>query len=486
MTGAMTGSSYSVLVTAMGVGTFLTLQGQLSVGSLIAFFELVWFMVTAVEEFAKIVPRFQQAAAGMRRVQELLAERADVTDATDAKPLPPLAHAIRFDNVSFGYGGSDSILTDVNLTIPARRSVAIVGPSGCGKTTMLGLLMRLHDASTGSVTFDGWDVRGVTQASLRAQIGVVLQESGLFNLTVRESIRLGRPDATDEEVEAAARDADMHDTVRRLPQGYETPVGERGVRLSGGQRQRIALARALVRRSPILILDEPTSALDAESEAAVLATLDRLALDRTVVLVTHRLASVANFDQIIVLDDGRVVERGTHEELLALNGTYSRVWQRQTGFIISTGSEQAHVEPARLRGIPLFEHLDDAQLAIVADRFATERYAEGEVVVEEGARGDRLHIIVRGKIEVLRRDAEGQTQRLSALEDGDFFGEIALLRGVPRTATVRTRTPCLMLALERDEFLNLLRTVPQLRTRIEKVAEMREEADKERLGRGHP
>ena len=241
---AMTGSSYSVLVTAMCVGTLLTLRGQLSVGSLIAFFELVWFIVSAVEQLAGVVPRFQQAAAGLRRIQALLAERPDVGDAPGAGTLGPLARGIEFHDVGFGYDGSSPILRDVSVTIPARRSVAIVGPSGCGKSTMLGLLLRLYDPSTG------------------------------------ENIRLGRPSATDGEVEAAARDAGIHETLRRLPQGYDTPVGERGARLSGGQRQRIALARALVRGAPVLVLDEPTSALDAEAETAVLETLGRLARDR--------------------------------------------------------------------------------------------------------------------------------------------------------------------------------------------------------------
>ena len=306
---------------------------------------------------------------------------------------------------------------------------------------------------------------------------MVLQESFSSTLSVRENIRLGRS-GRDRRRRSRRRRATPASTsrLRRLPQGYDTPVGERGARLSGGQRQRIALARALVRGAAVLVLDEPTSALDAEAETAVLATLGRLARDRTLVLVTHRLATVVGPTTSSSSRTAGWPSRALHEELLARAGAYHRAWERQGGFVVSAGGEHARVEPARLRAIPLFESLDDAQVAALADRFVTERYGEGEVVVEEGAPGDRLHIIVRGKIEVLKRDPAGRMRRLAVLADGDFFGEIALLEGVPRTATVRTRTPCLMLALDRDVFLGLLRVAPDLRARVEEIAERRREA----------
>jgi ATP-binding cassette subfamily B protein len=469
----MTAGGYALLALWMGAGTFLALRNELSVGSLIAVFELLWFMASAVAQLSGVVPPFQQAAAGMQRIQELLRERAEVMDARDARPLPRLSEAIRFHDVTFSHGGAGPILNGVDVTIRARQSVAIVGPSGSGKSTMLSLVLRFHDPTGGSVTFDGTDLRRATQASLWSQIGAVFQESFLFDTTIRENIRLGRPEATDGEVETAAKAAEIHDFILSLPQGYDTPVGERGGRVSGGQRQRLALARAILRQPAILVLDEATSSLDAETEAAINATLEGLAKDRTVISVTHRLGAVATADRIIVLEGGRAVEQGTHAQLLDLQGAYHRAWQRQTGFLISPDGRRATVEPARLRAIPMFEKLDDAQRAAVADRFISKPYREGEIICQEGDAGDELHIIARGRVEVLKRGAEGERRQVAVLEDGDFFGEIALLQDVPRTATIRTRTPCLLLSLDREGFVKLLNAAPALRPVFEQVAEAR-------------
>jgi ABC-type multidrug transport system fused ATPase/permease subunit len=262
----------------------------------------------------------------MLRIQEVLDAHEQIVDRPGARMLPPFSHAIQLHDVSFSYGETPPALSGVTATIRAGESVAIVGPSGSGKSTLLGLLLRLNDPTTGTVTFDGHDVRGVTQLSLRSQIGVVFQSSFLFDMTLRENIRLGKPDATDDAVTEAARDAGIHDFIMSLPDGYDTRVGDGGGSLSGGQRQRVALARALVRRPAILVLDEPAAALDAQSEASLQRTLHQLGRGKTVISVTHRLAP-SGADRILVLDAGRLVEDGGHLELVAQGGTYAQLWK---------------------------------------------------------------------------------------------------------------------------------------------------------------
>jgi ATP-binding cassette subfamily B protein len=288
--------------------------------------DLLWFIVANLHALSKVVPPMQRAAGGMLRIQEVLGAQEQVVDMAGARPLPPFSHAIQLHNVSFGYGDASPALAEVTATILAGESVAIVGSSGSGKSTLLGLLLRLHDPTGGSITVDGHDVRHVTQLSLRTQIGVVFQDSFLFDTTLRENIRLGKPDATDEEIEVAARDAGIHDFISSLPDGYDTPAGGGGGTLSGGERQRVALARALVRQPAILILDEPASALDAQSEASFHRTLQRLAKGRTVISVTHRLTSSVS-DRILVINAGRLVEEGSHCDLVALGGVYAELWR---------------------------------------------------------------------------------------------------------------------------------------------------------------
>jgi ATP-binding cassette subfamily B protein len=324
---SISGSGSIVLILAISGGTALAVRGNLSVGGLVAVFDLLWYVVANLHALSKVLPPMQRASGGMARIQEVLDAREGVVDRTGAQPLPPLSDAIRFDNVSYGYGAAPA-LAGVSLTIRRGESVVIVGPSGSGKSTFVALLLRLDDPTEGAVTIDGHDLRDVTQLSLRTQMGVVFQDSFLFDATVRENIRFGNPEATDSEIEAAARDAGIHEVVTALPDGYDTCIGRGGASLSGGERQRVAIARALVREPAILVLDEPASALDAQTEAAITRTLQQLAKGRTVIAVTHRLAASVT-DRIVVLSAGRLAEEGTHPDLVARGGIYAELWRAQ-------------------------------------------------------------------------------------------------------------------------------------------------------------
>jgi ATP-binding cassette, subfamily B, bacterial len=461
----------------MAAGAYQIFRGAMSVGMFVSFVEILSEVTVAVTVISGVLRELISATAGHQRIQELLDERPTIIEASPPVELLPLARDLTFDQVTFSYADPDSqpVLHGTNFSIPAKQSVAFVGLSGSGKSTVLNLVMRFYDPNQGRVQMDGQDLRQVSQASLHAQMGVVLQDTFLFNTTVRENIRLSKPDATDVEVETAAREAEIHEPILALPQGYDTPVGERGSKLSGGQRQRIALARALLRKPAILLLDEATSALDPATEAAINATLKKLAArhDRTILSVTHRLASVVSMDQIVVLDQGAVVEQGSHQELLQRQGLYCHLWQQQSGFLVSPDGQYAEVTPARLRSIPLFETLDDATLEKFAAQFATAWYDAGRTVIQEGEWGDRFYIIVRGKVSVTTLGPNQQPVQIRHWQDGDYFGEIALLEGGRRTATVRTILPSLFLTLERQNFSNMVASFPDVREAVEQAARLR-------------
>jgi ATP-binding cassette, subfamily B, bacterial len=336
---SISGSGSILLVVAISGGAALAVRGELSVGGLVAVIDLLWFIVANLQALSKVVPPLQRAAGGMIRIQEVLEAQDQVVDLAGAQRLPPFSQAIQFNDVSFGYGDDSPALAHITTTIRAGESVVIVGPSGSGKSTLLGLLLRLNDPTNGSIAVDGHDLRRVTQLSLRTQIGVVFQQSYLFDTTLRENIRFGKPDATNEEIEAAARDAEIHDFISSLPDGYETLTGEGGGGLSGGQRQRVALARALVRQPAILVLDEPASALDAQTEASIYRTLQQLAKGRTVISVTHRLTT-SPADRILVLSAGRLVEEGRHVDLVGGGGIYSQLWRAQSQSDVAVRSAQ--------------------------------------------------------------------------------------------------------------------------------------------------
>jgi ABC-type multidrug transport system fused ATPase/permease subunit len=266
------------------------------------------------------------ATAGARRCFEVLDREDDVVDAPDALDVTATTGAIQFQNVSFGYDEKRRVLFDVDLKIEPNQIMAIVGGTGAGKSTLLSLVPRFYDPTSGAVTLDGRDLRRLKKKSLRAQIGIVLQDTLLFSTTVRENIAYGRPDATEEEIVNAARRAQADEFIRQLPNGYESLVGERGGHLSVGQRQRIGIARAFLKNAPILLLDEPTSALDPTTESAIMTTIKELMQGRTTLIVTHRLATIHHVDQIVVLEQGRVVEQGRGPELVARGGVYAKLY----------------------------------------------------------------------------------------------------------------------------------------------------------------
>lgn len=457
-------------IAVFGFGAVKTFNGELSLGALVAFNILIGYLSTYVTSLTRVMPPLLHAAGGIKRIQELLGAFPQVQERPAALSLPPLREAITFTGVTFSYTGEQKNLDDVTLRIPRGANVAIVGASGSGKSTVLGLVARFYDPERGVVAFDGQDLRAVSFESLRRQMAVVFQDSFLFNTTVRENIRMGRLAATDEEVEAAAKAAEIHDLVASLPEGYNTVVGERGSRLSGGQRQRVAIARAILRDPQLLLLDEATSALDPTTEAAINATLERLGRDRTVVAVTHRLASTVHADKILVFDQGRLVEEGTHSELLAADGMYKRLWNKQQGLVVSEDGTRAEVEPERLRAIPILSNLSDTMLAAVARTFLSERFSEGRTVIREGdTTVEKFYIVARGKVAVLKRQPDGSDKQIAVLQEGDHFGEVALLHDAPRNATIRTLTPCILLTLQRRQFLELIQSDPRLQHKFDSV-----------------
>lgn len=459
-------------VLVVGIGAVMVSRQMLSIGSLAAFQTIFASLSFSLSYLTQYLPTMVEAAGGMRRVNELLYEVPQIDDDKPDQVLENFNQSLVFRDVSFGYDASQLNLRNLDLEIPRGRHAAFVGPSGSGKSTILNLAMRTYDPQTGSVLVDGKDLRQISLASLRAQTAVVFQESYLFNTSIRENIRIGRTDATQEEVEAAARAAEIHDAIMKLPLGYDTSVGERGKNLSGGQRQRVAIARAILRNPAILILDEATSALDPSTEESINQTLYRLSRNCTTLSVTHRLASVVNADIISYLEDGRIKESGSFDYLMRLNGDFRRLWEKQQGFSLSEDG-CASVTADRIMAIPVFSVLDRAVVEACVKMFATENFPPDRIVTAEGDLGENLYVIVRGKVEVLKMGNDGQKTRLAVLTDGDYFGEIALLKAIPRTATVRTMTHCVFITMHRRHFLDLLKNSPELRQKVEQTVKAR-------------
>jgi len=319
----------------LALGAYLATKGHITIGTFVTFESAFWEVSYNIAHIMHFIPVSIQSAAAVRHIQELLDEPIRGADRPGAPDLPRVTHDITFDHVTFQYEGSEApVLDNLSLKLDVGKTIAIVGPSGAGKSTLLNLILRLYLPDEGRVSIDGVDIRKVTLDSLRRSMAVVFQENMLFNMSIRENIRLGKEGATDAEVEEAARKAEIHRYIMSLPQKYDTSVGERGDTLSGGQRQRIAIARAIVRNPSVLLLDEATSALDSESEEAIRQALGYLMRDRTVIAIAHRLATLRSFDRIIVLQNGRIVQDGRPDDLLRSGGPYRELVRQQTLHVV--------------------------------------------------------------------------------------------------------------------------------------------------------
>lgn len=459
-------------VAVMGIGSYLAWNGRLTIGSFAAFQALFVGLNHALSDFMQNLPAMMQARDGMLAIKKLLAEEPLVTDADDAQQCGPLTEAIAFKDVTFGYAADQTQISGITFTIPRGRSVAVVGTNGSGKSTILNMIERFYDARAGGIFIDGRDVRTLSQDSIRSRIGMVFQDPALLEMSIADNIRCGKLDATEREVIAAARKAEVHAAIMALPSGYETVLKDK-TKLTQAQRQRVSLARAIIRKPDLLVLDEVTSTLDPQAESAFTETIGRLRREFTVLEVSGRLATTAAMDTIVVMDKGAIVEQGSHAELMARGGAYQELWNKQSGFTFSADGDEAQVTVERLKEFPIFSSLTVDQLEDIVGYMSSESVAADRVVVQEGDPGEYFYIIVRGIVDILKHGADDSQVRVATLEGGDYFGEVSLLRNEPRTATVRTQVPTMFLLLHRSHFSRLLESAPGLRESLEANYERR-------------
>ena len=465
-------------VVILAYGCWLVRQGTLSVGSLAAFQSLFLSLSWALSYLAQYLPMWYSGQSAFVRINEVL--EASLLSSGGKREVPPLQSAVIFDQVSFVYPGTSAaaknapgtdakeVLCKLDLELMRGSSVALVGGSGSGKSTVISLLLGFEQPSHGRVLIDSVPLNSLNLEQWRGQIGVVFQDTFIFNASVAENLRIAKLDATQAEMEQAAKLAGLHQVILDLPKGYASQLGEGRISLSGGQRQRLGIARALLRKPEVLILDEPTSALDIATEQQLQKTLEQICAKRTSLWVTHRLEQAARCDYIMVLEQGRILEAGTHQALLDYQGQYAGMWRKQAGFSFQGASAKISVE--RLGQISLFSGLSTDILQGIAESFASQTAHAGELLVQQGDVGDRFFMIARGMVEVYRVGDSGSEQSLAILSDGDSFGEIALLAERPRTANVRAMLETTLLSLSKAQLDKLIEQAPSLGTRMRVTA----------------
>lgn len=455
-------------VTIISLGVFLIFNDIITIGEIVAFQSFYIAISGYIAKLTNYFPSLSQSSLSLKRIDAILNERSSNEEIHgNDYTVSHFNNTISFDNVSFYYSPNIYALNNINLTIPFYSKCAIVGSSGSGKTSIVSLLLRLYEPTKGNILFDDVNISSISSKSFRKITSYVPQDITLLNLSIRDNIRLGNLIATDQEIEEAAKAADIHNWILSLPDGYNFIITERGINLSGGQRQRIALARAFLRQPSILILDEATSALDPGTENFINQTINKMVESSTIISVTHRLQSIIDSNIIFVMDKGCLVASGTHDYLLTHSDLYQKMWRKQSGFYISDSGLTAEMTVERMQQIPLFSELDLSLLEEIRREMGTEHFEENRIVMNQGDKGDKFYIIVRGRVEVVLNINHSEEKLLAILEDGDYFGEMALLKEIPRTATIRTIDPCTFLTMQRDLFQQILEKSPRLKKKLE-------------------
>ncbi|MGI2297415.1 ABC transporter transmembrane domain-containing protein [Paenibacillus sp. GXUN7292] len=451
----------------IGFGGYLIFQDALTIGSFMAFFTLFMSVGQSATNLSVLLPEMIDSAVSFKRVNELLEQDTKLPQSAHPIKLEPVLPQVHLQQVSFGYESNAALLKQIELTIAPGSYIAFVGPSGSGKSTALKLLARFYDPIQGSITFNGVDLREAEDASLREMMTMVTQDTFLFNTTIAENLQIAAADNSQEALVDAASQAQIHSTIANWPMGYNTVIQHDGASLSGGERQRLAIARALLRKPKLLLLDEVTAALDPINESEINQMIASLKGKHTIVSVTHRLASTRDADYIYVFQDGHIAEQGSFADLIDGQGLFHSLWEKQHGFKLSEDGQLAAVEAERLAMLPFFAGIELPALQQLSSLFTTVTCQPDEVVIREGEQGNTFYLIAHGRFEILKQQADLSNKRVAMLQDGDYFGEIALIRNIPRTATVKSIGHGILLAIRRESFGRLVEQHPQLLDSLE-------------------